>query len=618
MKNYFYQVHILEKKVRSFFRIYYLAGLCACRIFVKCPDMVENYLDKFEDLLKEQKNHSVLLTVISMMIEVTKTNLNELVKYVPLLIRILKGLISSSYQDNDISGIADPFLQVKLLRLLRILGTGNQKASEMMNDVLVQIATHTESNRNAGHAILYEVVQTILNIESDTVLKNLAITILGKFLVNKDNNIRYVALKTFNSVSQVDQNSVTKHLKTILECLKDYDISIKKRALRLAVEISNKDNSEMIVEEMLVLLEKTDPEFKEELTHSVCLILEKYSKSEEYRINSMIKVFKISPHVKDEHITKFILLLGQAPEKIQSNTVNQLFTSLQSKYLDPLGQVTSWSIGEYGDYLNNKKEDILNILTTIIEKQPLSTIYTKELAATALLKLVVRFNGEQIDYVKDCFKRYKTSPILELQQRSDLYLKLLDTLSTSERSQVLARIPPIQKKGNDIFKVEQKEVIQNKVDTTPSTDILLNLFGGSEKKIETISTPQNHNLLNLFTVEDHTKYMKIFDKDGVQVEFEITSPIPNVYNIVSQFSNSTNNDLSPFEFLVAVPKNLQLKIKKATSDTVPKNSQKKVNQEMQITNLQPEKSLLMKVKIKYKSGDKSIEEDGNIKDFPKF
>jgi len=58
-----------------------------------------------------------------------------------------------------VGGINDPFLQVFILRLLRVLGRGNAEASDAMSDVLAQVATNTDSARNAGNAILYECVQ---------------------------------------------------------------------------------------------------------------------------------------------------------------------------------------------------------------------------------------------------------------------------------------------------------------------------------------------------------------------------------------------------------------------------------------------------------------------------
>ena len=44
----------------------------------------------------------------------------------------------------------------------------------------VQVAANTEANRNAGNAILYEAVQTIMGTESIGGLRVLAINILGR------------------------------------------------------------------------------------------------------------------------------------------------------------------------------------------------------------------------------------------------------------------------------------------------------------------------------------------------------------------------------------------------------------------------------------------------------
>lgn len=62
------------------------------------------------------------------------------VQAVPLLVRHLKSLVTTGYSpEHDVSGITDPFLQVKILRLLRLLGKGDAQASETMNDILAQV-----------------------------------------------------------------------------------------------------------------------------------------------------------------------------------------------------------------------------------------------------------------------------------------------------------------------------------------------------------------------------------------------------------------------------------------------------------------------------------------------
>jgi hypothetical protein len=41
-----------------------------------------------------------------------------------------------------VNGISDPFLQIKIIRLLRILGRGDAETSETMNDIMAQVRDH--------------------------------------------------------------------------------------------------------------------------------------------------------------------------------------------------------------------------------------------------------------------------------------------------------------------------------------------------------------------------------------------------------------------------------------------------------------------------------------------
>lgn len=180
------------------------AALASIRVFQKVPDVVEDFAESIQNLLKS-KNHGVLLSGVQLIKEVVRMDPNQLKLFVGVvkpLVRILRNLLSMGYSsDYDVSGITDPFLQVAIIDLFCLLGKHNEEASEIMNDVLAQVATNTETAKTAGNAILYQCVQTIMAIQSDSGLKVLAVNILGRFLLNRDNNIRYVALNTLSKVS---------------------------------------------------------------------------------------------------------------------------------------------------------------------------------------------------------------------------------------------------------------------------------------------------------------------------------------------------------------------------------------------------------------------------------
>jgi len=65
-------------------------------------------------------------------------------------------------------------------------------------------------------------------IEASQGLRVLGINILGRFLANKENNVRYVALQQLILVVDLDYNAVSRHRQIITDCLKDHDICIKK------------------------------------------------------------------------------------------------------------------------------------------------------------------------------------------------------------------------------------------------------------------------------------------------------------------------------------------------------------------------------------------------------
>lgn len=174
---------------------------------------------------------------------------------------------------------------------MRILGRRDPAASDAMNDILAQVATNTESSKNVGNAILYETVLTIMNIESENSLRVMAVNILGRFLGNRDNNIRcdscsllitrYVALNTLTKISAkkvVDTSALQRHRSTVLDCLKDKDISIRRRALDLSFYLITPSNIRILTRELLSFLEVCEPEIKSSVASRICDVSGRYAR----------------------------------------------------------------------------------------------------------------------------------------------------------------------------------------------------------------------------------------------------------------------------------------------------------------------------------------------------
>ncbi|KAK3748665.1 hypothetical protein RRG08_000897 [Elysia crispata] len=413
------------------------AILCAFGIIRKVPDLMEMYIPATRSLLNE-KNHGVLLTAVCLITEMSEKSpdtLHHFRKLVPQLVRILKNLIMAGYSpEHDVSGVSDPFLQVKILRLLRILGRGDAEASETMNDILAQVATNTDTSKNVGHAILYEIVLTIMGIQSEAGLRVLAVNILGRFLLNNDKNIRYVALNTLLRVVSADYNAVQRHRTTIVDCLKDPDISIRRRAVELSFALINPNNVRGMMKELLYFLETCDPEFKSDCCSNIVIAAAKYSPNKRWHIDTVLKVLTMAGnYIKGDVVTVVIQLVSETSQ-LHAYSVQQLYRHLSNDISQqPLAQVAAWCIGEYGELLHSSaieeeeplqvsNDDVISLLERILINNN-SSVVTKEYAITALMKLSSRFTDCSLR-LQQVISQYGSSTNVELQQRSVEYSSL--------------------------------------------------------------------------------------------------------------------------------------------------------------------------------------------------
>ena len=477
------------------------------RICRKVPDLQEHFIEKAKLLLSD-RNHGVLLcglTFVTSMCEDDEVEGGEqgiVETFRPLtagLVRTLKGLASSGYApEHDVNGITDPFLQVKILRLLRTLGRGDQRTSEQINDILAQVATNTDSAKNVGNSILYESVLTILEIEADSGLRVLGVNILGKFLTNKDNNIRYVALNTLIKVVAVEPNAVQRHRNTILECLRDPDISIRRRALDLSFTLINEGNVRVLIRELLAFLEVADNEVKPIMTSQIGVAADRFAPNKRWHVDTMLRVLKLAGnYVKEQILSSFVRLIATTPD-LQTYSVQKLYAGLKDDITqEGLTLAGTWVIGEYGDSLLRggeyeeeelvkevKEKDVVDLFETILSSA-YSTQIVAEYIVTSAMKLTSRLKDpSQIDRIRRLLSNRTSDLSIEIQQRAVEYgnlfayddirrgvLERMPPPEIREEQRVLGEATPKQKKAATKARKPAKQTEQ---------DMLLDLMGGSD------------------------------------------------------------------------------------------------------------------------------------------
>ncbi|CRG94751.1 AP-1 complex subunit gamma, putative [Plasmodium gallinaceum] len=597
------------------------ATMCAIRILKKTNDIEELFLDKISNLL-DDRNHGVLSAGISLMITLIEKRpqyKNILKVHTNKLVKILKSCVMSGYShgaEYDIYGINDPFLQVKILKLLKYLnseenvnenesetkyinvkmeGTGNHFNNtlsekelsksisndnlskennlevknnininennsydmEEVNSILAQVATNTDSLKNVGNAILYECVKTITYISTDPGLLVLAVNVLGKFLQNNDNNIRYVGLCTLQKLLKKDPKTLHIYRNTIIECLKDQDISIRKKALDVAFALITKESLKTMVKELLNYLLVADIEIKSDIVSNICVSVNKYAPNIQYLLDTYIKLFCLAGNFIQDHIKDdFIYYLLQNP-KFHSYVVFKLFFSIREN-LDQyaLIQVGIWCIGEFGDLLIQEKnigpdqevitvtyDDIFDLLEKIIKtyegnsirelhniniKDPIhNIIYNKSLniledtsnssnfniccnineninnddnniilqyILICLSKLTVRIPSQK-KKIEKIIQKYKKNKCIEIQQRACEFHEFMNPQWDDIRDYVLLRMPCNKK-------INKKKELQENEECVDYDDKTVDISNKKNTENYVINDNLNDTYVDLLDLDD--------------------------------------------------------------------------------------------------------------------
>ncbi|XP_011770560.1 AP-1 complex subunit gamma-like 2 isoform X3 [Macaca nemestrina] len=583
------------------------------------------------------------ITLITELCERSPAALRHFRKVVPQLVQILRTLVTTGYStEHSISGVSDPFLQVQILRLLRILGRNHEESSETMNDLLAQVgagrralvATNTDTSRNAGNAVLFETVLTIMDIRSAAGLRVLAVNILGRFLLNSDRNIRYVALTSLLRLVQSDHSAVQRHRPTVVDCLQETDASLSRRALELSLALVNSSNVRAMMQELQAFLESCPPDLRADCASGILLAAERFAPTKRWHIDTILHVLTTAgTHVRDDAVANLTQLIGGAQE-LHAYSVRRLYNALAEDISQqPLVQVAAWCIGEYGDLLLEgnceeieplqvDEEEVLALLEKVLQSH-MSLPATRGYALTALMKLSTRLQGDN----KSCLD-------VELQQRAVEY----DTLFRKYdhmRAAILEKMPLVERDGPqaDEEAKESKAAAQlleaAPAPTEPQASQLLDLLdlldgaSGDAQHPPPLDPSPGGALVYLLDLPcappppAPIPDLKVFEREGVQLNLSFIRPPENpaLLLITATATNSSEGDVTDFICQAAVPKSLQLQLQAPSGNTVPARGGLPITQLFRILN--PNKApVRLKLRLTYNHFHQSVQEIFEVNNLP--
>ena len=490
---------------------------CAAVIIIKnCPEMMDSYIDKIP-LLLEDRTHSVCLSGIYLVLEMINKNpsiVDKIKKYHSMFVKYEKSLLSVSYSPEfDVNGITDPFLQAKILEILQYTAKDDKDLIDELADLFVSVQSITESSKQTGYALQYEIIKDINNLNASSGMKNLSNNILGKFLSSNDYNLKYIALNTLKDVARKDLASVQKHRSVILEFLKDNDISLQKRALDLIYLIINKNNLKNITKECLIFLPKAEDEIKYELTKKLQDSIVKYSLSYKWEIDSLIKMVINSKGKLYEDVLSQIIIAILKVKELYVYSAHKVFLALKVKKNEnnpSLAKLCIYIIGELCTYLTNNttlncknetisvtEDDILNLLKDVgLKHNSLGNETVIEYLLNAFVKMIIKFKDKK-SVIESMIKFYKRSFFAEVQSRALEYLQFYKSEKENMKAKMVEPVllPKKSREGNDNINEKRKLVDDNDEENyEPEDDLIcVRLTEGVIKNIEINDNNINDN-----------------------------------------------------------------------------------------------------------------------------
>ncbi|CAJ1938995.1 unnamed protein product [Cylindrotheca closterium] len=377
---------------------------------------------------------------------------------IPSLVSILKQIGDHRLpSDYDYHRVPAPWMQIKLVRIMGMLGQADAEASSGMYEILMDTMKKADVGINAGYAIVYECVKCITKIYPNTKLLDAAADAIARFMDSRSHNLKYLGVTGLALIVETHPQYATQHQMAVMDCLEDPDETLQRKTLDLLYRMTNPVNVEFITDKLLVFLAGTTDLFlKQQLTTRVCSVAERYAPNNAWYIKTITQLFEVSGDMVKEEVAQNLMSLiaegtGESEDedvRLRQTAVELYVSLLQEKPPAKLPRILletmAWILGEYA-YLSSvcSLEDILTRLCRWNKIGVLATS-TRKFLTSAIFKLVAQA-GTCPPQAAAVIDEYTRSKDPDLQQRCLEFQGLLTTAP-----QYLGEILPVDAAAEDV------------------------------------------------------------------------------------------------------------------------------------------------------------------------
>ncbi len=449
------------------------AALCLLRLYRTNPEcvVIQDWTSKVAKLL-EDRDLGVITSIMSLLLGFASSQPSVFEPLVPYVISILTRLVVNRTCSPDYLYYftPSPWLQVKCLRFLQYYRIPSDKTQvELLNEVLSKILVKTESSEsnnksNADHSILFEAINLIILYASDcpSHLKEHCSSLLGKFIAAKDPNTRYLGIDAMTRMAKLDgPQAADAHQLSVLESLKDVDVSLRKKALNLLYVMAYEQNAKTIVEELVLNLTLADSSTKEDIVVKIAILAEKYNGGDlKWYIDTMMQVILVAGDYVAEAVWFRLVQVITGNDAIHDYAAEKMIHVVKSKFAhDTIISVAAYLLGEIGVNICEKEGMTgYDQFAALHQHFANASPRVQAILLTTYIKFVNLYPEQTKDVISEIFQKYSKSSHLEIQQRSCEYAALANVSGTTIET-VLNTMPALvlEDRENVLIKLDNSE-----------------------------------------------------------------------------------------------------------------------------------------------------------------